>query len=94
MSNSIKFIYIFRGYIQVKDQLRIVRFDSWERCINPNHYYTCVDLLNYNVYDVLGGNIINYKLYNMRPLTNHDPEYIDPTLQTVWLHRQNKKGGI
>lgn len=81
--NSVRFIYIYRGLLKVKDQFRVIRFDSWTRHIDPHQYYTCVDILNQNVYEVLGANIHDFHLYNMRPLTKHDPEYIDPTLQTV-----------
>lgn len=81
--NSIRFIYIYRGLLRVKDQFRVIRFDSWTRHIDPHQYYICVDILNHNVYEVLGANIHDYHLYNMRPLTKHDPEYIDPTFQTV-----------
>ena len=80
---SIKFIYIYRGLLRIKDQFRVVRFDSWVRGVDPYQYYQCVDILNLNVYEVLGSSIMDYHLYNMRPLTAHDPEYIDPSLQTV-----------
>ena len=74
--NSVRFIYIYRGYVQVRGELRCVRFDSWVRRVDSHQYYQCVDLVSYEVYDVLGSNILDYHLYNMRPLTKSDPEYI------------------
>lgn len=83
LPRPIRFLFIFRGYVQVKTELRLVRFESPVRKVENDQYYDCVDLLNGNIYTILGGHILDYVLYNMRPLTNHDPEYIDPTLQTV-----------
>lgn len=74
--NSIRFIFIYRGKILVRGELRPVRFDSWVRRIDPHQYYQCVDLSNFSVYEVIGANILNYALYNMRPLTKSDPKYI------------------
>ena len=74
--NSVRFIFIYRGYVQVRGELRAVRFDSWVRNVDPHQYYQCVDLVSYAVYEVLGSNIIDYHLYNMRPLTKSDPEFI------------------
>lgn len=74
--NSVRFIHIYRGYVLVKGQLRLVRFDSWVRGVDPFQYYQCVDLASYAIYEVMGSSIINYNLYNMRPLTKSDPEYI------------------
>ena len=79
----VRFIFIYRGYVQYRGEMRLVRFDSWVRRVDPHQYYQCVDLVTYAVYEVLGANIHDFHLYNMRPLIKHDPEYIDPTLQTV-----------
>lgn len=76
LPRPIRFLFIYRGYIQVKTQLRLVRFESPVRRVENDQYYDCVDLLNGNVYTVLGGHILNYVLYNMRPLTKSDPEFI------------------
>ena len=91
LSAPVRFIFIYRGYIQRHkligatrhSEMRLVRFDSFIRQVDPHQYYDCVDLNNLNVYTVKGSNILNYHLYNIRPLTKSDPEYIDPTLQTV-----------
>lgn len=74
--NSVRFIFIYRGNVLIKGQLRRVKFDSWVRKVDPHQYYQCIDLVNQNVYDVMGVNILDYVLYNMRLLTKHDPEYI------------------
>ena len=74
--NSVRFIYIYRGYILYRNELRIVRFDSWVHRIDPHQYYQCVDINNMNIYDVLGSNILDYFIYNIRPLTKFDPEFI------------------
>lgn len=85
LPRPIRFLFIFRAYIQVKEKAepRIVRFESPVRRVENDQYYDCVDLLNGNIYTVLGEHITDYVLYNMRPLSKSDPEYIDPTLQTV-----------
>jgi hypothetical protein len=74
--NSVRFIFIYRASILVRGELRRVRFDSWVRRVDPHQYYTCVDLVDYSIYEVLGINLLDYQLYNMRPLTKSDPEYI------------------
>jgi hypothetical protein len=74
--NSVRFIFIYRGNILVRGELRRVRFDSWVRKVDPYQYYTCVDLVSYAIYEVMGANILDYVLYNMRLLTKSDPEYI------------------
>ena len=74
--NSFRFIFIYRGNILYKGELRRVRFDSWVRRIDPHQYYTCIDLINHNVYEVMGANILDYTFYNMRHLTKSDPKYI------------------
>lgn len=80
----VRFIFIYRGYVQIKGVMRLVRFDSFIRQVDPHQYYNCVDIMDTNyIYTIKGSNILNYHLYNVRPLTGHDPEYIDPTLQTV-----------
>ena len=81
--NPIRFIFIYHGSILYRGEIRRIRFDSWVRRVDPHQYYQCVDLVTYAVYEVIGANILDYVLYNMRPLTKSDPEYIDPTLQTV-----------
>ena len=75
-SNSVRFIFIYRANILVRGELRRVRFDSWVRRVDPYQYYTCVDLVSYAIYEVMGASILDYVLYNMRPLTKTDPEYI------------------
>jgi hypothetical protein len=72
----VRFIFIYRGDILYKGELRRVRFDSWVRRVDPHQYYQCIDLVNYNVYEALGSSIMDYALYNMRPLTKTDPKYI------------------
>jgi hypothetical protein len=74
--NSVRFIFIYRGYVLHRGELRRVRFDSWVRRVDLHQYYTCVDLLSYSIYEVRGSDILNYHLYNVRPLTKSDPEYI------------------
>jgi len=74
--NSVRFIFIYRALILVRGELRQIRFDSWVRRVDPHQYYTCVDLVDYSIYEVLGANLLDYVLYNMRPLTKSDPEYI------------------
>lgn len=74
--NSIRFIFIYRGNVLVKGELRRVRFDSWVRRVDPYQIYQCIDLISYAIYEVMGANILDYVLYNMRPLTKSDPEYI------------------
>ena len=74
--NSVRFIFIYRGNVLVRGELRRVRFDSWVRRVDTRQYYTCVDLVSYAVYEVMGANILDYVFYNMRPLTKSDPEYI------------------
>jgi hypothetical protein len=74
--NSVRFIYIYRGYVQYAGDIRPVRFDSWVRRVDPYQTYQCVDLTTYAIYEARGCDIINYHLYNMRPLTKSDPEYI------------------
>ena len=68
MNSSIRFIFIYRGYVHIKSEMRPVRFDSFVRGVDPEQYYQCVDLGNLNVYDVKGSNIFDYHLYNMRIL--------------------------
>ena len=75
-SNSVRFIFIYRANILVRGELRRVSFDSWVRRVDPHQYYICVDLVDYSIYEVLGTNLLDYVLYNMRPLTKSDPEYI------------------
>lgn len=84
--NAVRFIYIYRGYVLYHGELQPVRFDSWVRHIDPHQYYQCVDLITYAVYEVLGQNIFNYYLYNMRPLTKSDPEYIPPLPMQQHFH--------
>jgi hypothetical protein len=72
----VRFIYIYRGYIEVKNELRFIRFDTFYRKINPFQYYDCIDLNDMSIYTIKGHNILNYHLYNVRPLTKSDPEYI------------------
>jgi hypothetical protein len=74
--NSVRFIFIYRGYVLYRDELRRIRFDSWVRRVDPYQSYTCVDLLSYSIYEVRGSDILDYHLYSMRPLTKTDPEYI------------------
>jgi hypothetical protein len=76
LSPPVRFIYIYRGYIQVKTELRFIRFDTFNRRIEPFQYYDCVDLNSMSIYTVQGQNILNYHLYQVRPLTKSDPEYI------------------
>jgi hypothetical protein len=76
MTNSVKFLFIYRGYIQINTQFVPIRFDSWVRRVDPHQNYQCVALASHEVYEVLGANIFDYFLYNMRPLTKSDPEYI------------------
>ena len=72
----VRLMYIYRGYILVKEELRFIRFDTFNRGVKPQNYYDCVDLHQMEVYTVLGQDILNYHLYNVRPLTKSDPEYI------------------
>jgi hypothetical protein len=74
--DSVRFIYIYRGSVQFRGEMRPVRFDSWVRRVDPHQYYQCIDLVTYAIYEVLGSNIFSYYLYNMRPLSKSDPEYI------------------
>jgi hypothetical protein len=74
--NSVRFIYIYRGFVQYRGEMRPVRFDSWVRKVDNFQYYQCIDLVTYAIYEVMGANIFDYVLYNMRPLTKSDPEYI------------------
>jgi hypothetical protein len=76
----VRSIYIYRGYIQVKDKMRFIRFDTFNRRIYPYEYYNCIDQHSMEIYTVLGQNILNYHLYNIRPLTKSDPECIQPTI--------------
>jgi hypothetical protein len=76
LSKPVRFIYIYRGYILVKGELLFVRFDTFIRRVKPQNYYDCVDMQNMAIYSVLGQNIFNYHLYNVRPLTKSDLEYI------------------
>ena len=76
LPKPLRFLFIYKGYIQIKKELRLVRFESPVRRLENNQYYECVDLLNNNIYTVLGGHILNYNLYNMRPLTKTDTECI------------------
>ena len=74
--NSVRFIFIYRGYVLYRGELRRVKFDSWVRRVDTHQYYTCVDLVSYAVYEVMGVNILDYVFYNMRPLIKSDPKYI------------------
>jgi hypothetical protein len=76
LPRPVRHIYIYRGYVLVKGELRFIRFDTFNRGIKPQEYYDCVDMQNMSVYTVLGQNILNYHLYNVRPLTKSDPEFI------------------
>ena len=75
-STSVRFIFIYRGYIEINGELQPVRFDTFFRGVDPEQYYQCICLNNLNTYNVKGGNILNYYMYNMRLLTKHDPEYV------------------
>jgi hypothetical protein len=74
--DSAKFIYIYRGSVLIKGEFRVIRFETYKRQINPEKEYHCVDYITIETYFVKGADIFNYYLYNVRPLTKSDPEYI------------------
>jgi hypothetical protein len=76
LPKPIRQLYVYRANIICEGQLRYVRFETFIRRIDPYEEYNCADLDNTNTYVVKGYALINYTLFNVRPISKSDPEYI------------------
>ena len=76
LPKPIRQLYVYRANIIYEKQLRYVRFETFIRGVDPYEEYYCADLDNTDTYVVKGYALMNYTLFNIRPISKSDPEYI------------------
>jgi hypothetical protein len=68
MPCSITLVYAYRAFVQIKTEMRHVRFESFTRELSRDVVYDVVDTENGNVYHVKEQDLIGYHIQNIRVL--------------------------